>query len=162
MSKPFAIGFACAVVVLVGAVAWILSSHSGNYLAPTGKILQVRTVALDPASSALVIDFEVTNPSGREMIVRFINVKVTEPDGSTPDNSMIAATDLPAMFRYHTELGPLKMTPMRERDHISPGQIVQRVTAVRYDLTEAQLKQRKGVELEIVDVTGPKLELAAK
>jgi hypothetical protein len=162
MSKLFAIGFACAVVVLVAVVAWILHSHSGNYLEPTGKMLQVRTVALDPASSALVIDFEVTNPSGRDMVVRFINVKVTEPDGSIPDNSMIAATDLPAMFRYHTELGALNLTPMRERDHISPGRTVQRVTAVRYDLTEEQLKQRKAVELDIVDVTGPKLELAAK
>ncbi len=162
MSKPFAIGFACAVVLLAGAVAWILHSHSGNYLEPTGRILQVRTVALDASSAGLIVDFEIKNPSRREMIVRFINVKLTEPDGSVPDNSMIAASDLPAMFRYHKELGPLNLTALRERDHISPGQAVQRLTAVRYELPEEQLKNRKNVQLTIEDITGPKLELSTK
>jgi hypothetical protein len=162
MSKPFAIGFGIAVVIIGLAVAYLFYAQRGQHLVPTGRILQVRTAALDSNSSALVLDFEVTNPSDRDMVVRTISVTVHNADGSAPDNSMIAATDLPAMFRYHTELGSIDHTPMRERDRIPPHQTVAGSTAVRFDEPEDTLKSRKSVQLAIEDVTGPILELTAK
>src|SRR5579885_3324894 len=120
MSKAFAIGFGCAIVVLGLSLGWIFYSHRGNYLQPTGRIVSVKTAALDENSSALVIDFEATNPSGRPMVVRFITVNLHRQDGSTPDPSAIAASDLPLLFRYHPELGAANLLGMRERDVIKP------------------------------------------
>ena len=149
-------------VVLALGVAYFFHAQRGQYLVPAGRILQVRSTALDESSSALVVDFEVTNPSDRDMVVRFIRVTVHQADGSSPDNMAIAASDLPAMFRYHTELGALDHTAMRERDRILPHQTVTAVTAVRFDEPESALKSRKDVQLSIEDVTGPTLLLAAK
>ncbi len=162
MSKSFAIGFGGAVILLGLGVAYLFYSLRGNYLEPTGRILQVRTTALDETSSALILDFEATNPSGRDMIVRTISVSIHRADGTAPDNMAIASSDLPAIFRAHHELGTLDHTPARERDLIKPGQTVTRSVAVRYDFPESDLKQRKDVELVVEDVTGPKLDLTAK
>jgi hypothetical protein len=162
MNKPFAIGFGAAVAVLVVVMAYFFYAQRGQQLAPTGRISQVRTTALDDTSSALVVDFEVTNPSDREMIVRFLRVGIHKADGSSPDDMAIAASDLPAMFRYHTELGSLDHQAMRERDHIPPHQTVTAVAAVRFDEPESALKSRKDVFVSIEDVTGPTLELTAR
>lgn len=162
MSKTFAIGFIAGIIVLGIAVAYIFYAHKDNYLEPTGRILQVRTAPLDDTSSVLLVDYEATNPSAREMVVRFITVGIHRADGAEPDNMAIAGSDLPALFRAHPELGKLVNTPARERERIAPGQTVDRITAVRYDFPESELKQRKDLQLVVEDITGPKLELTAK
>ena len=151
MSKTLAIGFGVGVVVLGVALAFIVYGNRASYLQPTGHILQIRTAPLDDSSSILLVDFEATNPSGREMTVRWVTLGMA-----------IAGSDLPLLFRAHPELGKLEHPPAHEREHIEPGQTVDRIIAVRYDLPESELKQRKDLQLVVEDVTGPKLELTAK
>ena len=162
MSRTFAIGFGAGVVVLALALGFIVYGNRASYLQPTGRILQVRSAPLDENSSVLLVDFEATNPSGREMTVRWITVNLHRADGATPDNMPIAGSDLPLLFRAHPELGKLEHPPAREREHIAPGQTVDQVIAVRYDFPESDLKQRKDLQLVVEDITGPKLELTAK
>jgi hypothetical protein len=163
MSKPFVIAFGVAIAVILG-VAWFVSySQRGNRIEPSGRILHVRTVPLDTASSAAIVDFEITNPSDVGMVVRFLNVTIHKQDGSEPEGSAIAASDMPSLFRYHRdELGALGNPPMRERDRIAPHRTVRASTGVRFEMPEADLKQRRDLELSIEDVTGPKLELKAR
>ena len=162
MSKTLAIGFGVGVVVLGVALAFIVYGNRASYLQPTGHILQIRTAPLDDSSSILLVDFEATNPSGREMTARWVTLGIHKADGTAPDNMAIAGSDLPLLFRAHPELGKLEHPPAHEREHIEPGQTVDRIIAVRYDLPESELKQRKDLQLVVEDVTGPKLELTAK
>ena len=162
MSKTLAVGFGVGVVVLAIVLFFVVYGNRASYLQPTGRILHVRTAPLDESSSALLVDFEATNPSGRDMTVRWVTVSVHRADGAVPDNMAIAGPDLPALFRAHPELGKLDHPYAHEREHIGPGQTVDRIIAVRYDFPERELKQRKDLQLVVEDVTGPKLELTAK
>ena len=162
MSKTFAIGFGIGVVVLAIVLFFVVYGNRASYLQPTGRILQVRTAPLDDSTSALVVDFEATNPSGRDMTVRWVNLTIHRADGASPDSMAIAGPDLPALFRAHPELGKLEHPYAREREPIKAGETVDQIIAVRYDLPERELKQRKDLQLVVEDVTGPKLELTAK
>ena len=163
MSKPFVVAFGAAIAVILG-IAWYVSyTQRGNRIEPSGRILHVRTVALDATTSAAIVDFEVANPSDVEMVVRFLNVTVHKKDGSEPEGVTIAASDMPVLFRYHRdELGALGNAPMRERDRIAPHHSVRASAGVRFDFPESELKDRKDIQVAIEDVTGPKLELRAR
>jgi len=162
MSRTLAIGFGIGLVVVAVIAFFVVYGNRASYLEPTGRIIQVRTAALDDASSVLLVDFEVTNPSGRDMTVRWITVAIHTPEGTSPDNMPVAGSDLPMLFRAHPELGALVHPPARERELIAPGKTVDQIIAVRYDLAERDLKKRKDLQLVVEDVTGPKLELRAK
>lgn len=162
MSRNLAIGFGIGLVVIALVAFFVVYGNRASYLQPTGRILEVRTAPLDENTSALLVDFELTNPSGREMTPRFITLTVHKPDGSAPDNMAIAGPDLPMLFRAHPDLGKLEHTAARDREHIAPGQTVDRIIAVRYDFPESDLKRRKDLQLVVEDVTGPRLELTAK
>ncbi len=163
MSKPFGLAFAGAVLVIIAIIAFISHTQRGNRLEPAGRILHVRSVAIDASSSAVIVDFELQNPSDREMVVRFITVELHKSDGTAPEATAIAASDLPVLFRYHQdELGALANAPMRERDRVAPHQTVRASTAVRVEAPEADVKSRRDIELVIEDVTGPKLQLTSK
>ncbi len=163
MSKPFVIAFGVAIALILG-VAWFISyTQRGNRIEPAGRILHVRTVPLDDKNSAAIVDFEVTNPSDVEMVVRFLNVAIHEKDGADAEGTAIAASDMATLFRYHREeLGAMGNAPMRERDRIGPHQTVRALTGVTFAIPETELKERRDLEVSIEDVTGPKLELKAK
>jgi len=162
MSKPFLAAFSLALLAVAGVVYWVFASTRGNHLEPSGKILNVRTAALDESHSAVLLDFTVVNPSDVEMIVRSIDISLEQANGSKPQSFAIAVTDMPQLLRYHKELGSLDNEAMRERDRIEPHQTVTRSTAARFDIPEGDLKARRNVQLTIEDVTGPKLLLIAK
>jgi hypothetical protein len=162
MSRTFAMSLGIGAVFIAVVAAFVVYGNRSSFLVPTGRILQVRTAPMTDDSSILLIDFEATNPSGREMRIRYITVAIHTPDGASPDNMAIAGTDLPMLFRAHPELGRLDHPYAHEREVIGPGQTVDQIIAVRYDLSESDLKKRKDLQLVVEDVTGPKLELTAK
>ncbi len=163
MSKPFVIAFGGAILAILAIAGYISFSQRGNRIVPTGRILHVRSVPVDPLSAALIVDFEIANTADVEMIIRFITLALHKHDGSLAEGSLIAASDLPVLFRYHRdELGAMGNPPMRERTRIASHQTLRGSTAVRYDLPDSDLKARRDVQLTLEDVTGAKLELTAK
>ncbi len=163
MSKAFLIAFAGAIVLIAAGVGYYSYTQRGNLLEPTGRVLHVRSVPLDPTTAVLVVDFAITNPSDREMVIRSITVLLHQKDGTAPEGIPIAATDLPTLFRYHqAELGALANAPLRDRDRIAPHQTLLTSTGVRFDLPESAVQSRQDLEVVIEDVTGPKLDLTTK
>src|SRR5947207_11950502 len=97
-SKGFFITFAIGLVV-VGASVWaILNMPKGADLVPQGSILKVRTQKLDEKSSAMLIDFRLSNNSEYPMVVRRIDVTVDTADGKTLTGQAIAAQDAKTLF----------------------------------------------------------------
>lgn len=163
MSKSFLIAFLATMVLIAGGVAYYSYTQRGNRLEPTGRILHVRSVSLDPITTVAVIDFSITNSSDREMVVRSVDVALHPQSGASPESFPIAATDLPSLFRYHRdELGAMGNAPIRDRERIAPHQTLMTSTGVRFDLPIDKVQARRDIQLTIEDVTGPKLELVAK
>jgi len=85
LNQRFLTAFGVGLVVIAIAVAWILYMQRGAHIEPAGKILKVRTLALDDNSSVAVVDFRVINSSDYTVIVREVTVTEEGANGQTAD-----------------------------------------------------------------------------
>ena len=84
LNQRFLTAFGVGLVVIVIAVAWVLYIQRGAHIEPAGKILKVRTIAMDENSSVAVIDFRVENSSDYTVIVKEVTAAVEEQGGKDP------------------------------------------------------------------------------
>ena len=159
MSKAFGIGFAAMVVVLAIVIWMAFSKTAGNHLAPTGAIGKIRTQKIADDLTFMVIDFNVTNDSDRDMIVRNIFPSFVQADGSSTMGSMVAANDTVNAFRSYPTLGEQYNPPLKERDVIPAHKTIDRMVGVRFDVPFDQVEARHGVALDLQDVTGVDVEM---
>lgn len=146
------------VVVLI-AVVWIFYMQRGAHIEPAGKILKVRTLALDEGSSIAVIDFRVANTSDYTVIVREVEVTLEQPNGAAPDGTVVSEIDARRLFQYYPVLGQKYNDSLIIRDRIKPHESLDRMIAARFEIPVAQLDARKRLKLRVVDVDGPSGEL---
>jgi len=145
-----------AVAILV---AWILFIQRGAHIDPKGKILKVRTLALDENSSAAVIDFRFANTSDVGLIVREVTVTLEDTSGRTADGMIVSEMDAKRLFEYYPVLGQKYNDTLIMRDRIGPRQTLDRMIAARFELPLAQLDARKKLTVRVEDVDGPFGEL---
>jgi hypothetical protein len=146
------------VVVLI-AVVWIFYMQRGAHIEPAGKILKVRTLALDEGSSIAVIDFRVANTSDYTVVVREVAVTLEQPNGAASDGTVVSETDARRLFQYYPVLGQKYNDSLIIRDRIKPHESLDRMIAARFEIPVAQLDARKRLKLRVVDVDGPSGEL---
>ena len=159
MRKPFAIAFAAVVVsaMLVWAALAILTA--GDRLKAAGSIGKVRTIGTSGDTTFMVVDFNLTNDSDRDMIVRGIESSVDAADGSVIMGGGVAAADVAAVFRVYPLLGEQYNPIMKDRDTIAAHHTVDRMVGIRLDAPFEKVETRKRVTLRIVDVAGPVIQL---
>lgn len=145
-----------AVAILV---AWILFIQRGAHIDPKGKILKVRTLALDENSSAAVIDFRFANTSDVGLIVREVTVTLEDTSGRTADGMIVSEMDAKRLFEYYPVLGQKYNDTLIMRDRIGPRQTLDRMIAARFELPLALLDARKKLTVRVEDVDGPFGEL---
>ena len=145
-----------AVAILV---AWILFIQRGAHIDPKGKILKVRTLALDENSSAVVIDFRFANTSDVGLIVREVTVTLEDTSGRTADGMIVSEMDAKRLFEYYPVLGQKYNDTLIMRDRIGPRQTLDRMIAARFELPLALLDARKKLTVRVEDVDGPFGEL---
>jgi hypothetical protein len=146
------------VVVLI-AVVWIFYMQRGAHIEPAGKILKVRTLALDEGSSIAVIDFRVANASDYTVIVREVAVMLEQLNGAASDGTVVSEIDARRLFQYYPVLGQKYNDSLIIRDRIKPHESLDRMIAARFEIPVAQLDARKRLKLRVVDVDGPSGEL---
>ena len=159
MSKPFLIGFAAMAVVIVAVVWTGFVKTAGNHVAATGNIGKVRVVKADENLTYMVIDFNVTNDSNRDMIVRLIEPSIELADGRVQMGSPVAESDVKSAFEAYPLLGPQYNAVMKERDVIPARHTIDRMVGVRLDAPDQEVENRKKVILQLFDVTGASVEL---
>jgi len=146
-------------VVVAIAVAWMFYNQRGAHIEPAGKILKVRTLALDENSSAAVIDFRVTNTADYAVVVREVDVTLEAPDGAAVDGATVSEGDARRLFQYYPILGQKYNDSLIIRDRIKPHAILDRMIAARFEMPVAKLDARKRLKVRVVDVDGPSGEL---
>ena len=116
LNQRFLTAFGVGLVVIAIAVAWILYMQRGSHIEPVGKILKVRTLAMDENSAVAVIDFRIQNTADFPIVVREVTVTLQEPNGTTDDGSSVAA--FPARTTS-TSMPACSPTPLLRRRHES-------------------------------------------
>src|ERR1700712_5518458 len=98
---PLGIGFAAVTILVAG----IFFMQRGDVIELPGKILKVRTMALDQNSTEVVIDFRVTNPTNLFLQVGKVSVEFEDAAG-TYEGEVSSERDAKLLFEGKPELGP--------------------------------------------------------
>jgi hypothetical protein len=159
MSKPFAIAFAAAAVVIVALIWFGFKNTAGNHLVPTGSIAKVRTIKATDDVTFMVIDFKVKNDSDRDMVVHSVETAIDTNDGNTLTGGSVAVSDISNAFKSYPLLGEQYNKVLRERDVVPAHQSLDRMVGIRFDTPFERVEARRKVILRVEDVTGPVLEL---
>ena len=159
LTQRFLSAFGVGLVVILIAVAWILYMQRGAHIEPQGKILKVRTQALDENAAVAIADFRVENSSDYPVVVRELQVTLEGADGKTYEGSVVAEMDAKRLFQYYPLLGQKYNDTLKIRDRITPHQTIDRMIAARFEMPQTELDKRKKMAIRVVDVDGPSGEL---
>jgi hypothetical protein len=159
VSKPFAVAFGTAVIVIAILVWAGFSRTKGNHLVPAGSIGKVRTIQASDDLTYMVIDFKIKNDSDRDMIVRNVEGVIATAEGGAVTGTPVAAADVAAAFNSYPLLGTQYNPVLKERDIIAAHQSIDRMVGLRIDAPYDKVERRKRVTLRVEDITGPVLEL---
>ena len=159
MNRTFLTALGVGLVVVAIAVAWMFYMQRGAHIEPAGRILKVRTLALDDNSSVAIVDFRVTNTADYAVVVREVDVTLDAANGSAVDGQTVPEMDAKRLFQYYPILGQKYNDSLIVRDRITPHATLDRMVAVRFDIPAARLDARKRLRLRVVDVDGPSGEL---
>jgi hypothetical protein len=159
LNRTFLTALGVGLVVVAIAVVWIFYMQRGAHIEPAGKILKVRTLALDEGSSIAVVDFRVVNSSDYTVVVREVTVTLEQPNGAAQDGTVVSEVDARRLFQYYPVLGQKYNDSLIIRDRIKPHETLDRMIAARFEIPVAQLDARKRLKLRVVDVDGPSGEL---
>jgi len=146
------------IVVCAIAVTGIVFKQRGAHVELIGSILKVRTLALDENSSAAIVDFRFRNPSDYPFVVRTVEVTMTDPGGKVNDSSSIAEVDASNLFAYFPALGQKFNPSLTLRTRIKGGESMDRMLAVRFEVPEKVLQQRKSLRIHVVELDGPEAD----
>jgi hypothetical protein len=158
ISKRFLIFFGVGILAVAIAVFAILTSNKGSHLVLQGQILKIRSGALDQQNSIAVLDFRVENPSNVPFVVRDVRVTLETNDGKTSEGANISKSDLKRLFQYNRFLGDQYNDGLSIKDTIPPHMAVDRMVAVRFEVSHQDLESAKAVHMRIEDVDGPFFE----
>jgi len=158
MSKQFYIFFGIAAVVVAIVVAIIWEGNKGAHLELDGRILHVRTYAVNPNATIVIVDFRETNPSDVSFIVKDVEMKLEGVAGE-PVGQMVARSDMNTIFQYEKLLGPKYNDTLSIGDHIDPHKSVDRMVGARFELGEPAIEARSGIHLKFEDLDRAVAEL---
>ena len=162
MSRTLAVTFGVGIVVVAIAVAAIFYSHRGAHLDLPGKILKVRTAPLDEKSSAVVIDFRVTDPSDVPFMVREVTVVLEDQSGKQIDGATSSAADTDRLMAGIPLLGEKYNPNLIVRDKVAPHSSLDRMVAARFEVSDSDLQKRKRFLLRVEEVDGVVVEYSEK
>lgn len=159
MKNNFAAAFGIGLAVIAAAVLGIFFMQRGAHMELPGKVLKVRTAALDDNSSVAVLDFRVTNPSDVLFVVRTVTVELEDPDGASHLGQVAAETDAKRLFEAVPLLGQKFNDTLLMRDKIAAHTSQDRMVAARFEAPVAKLDARKKFLIRIEEVDGKSFEL---
>lgn len=162
LSKQFWIFLVVGLAVVFLAVAGIMMSTKSAHLDLTGNILKVRTLALGANATVVILDFRVTNPSGLPFVVRDVTMRLEPPSGEPVEGSQLSKSDVDNVFKYEKLAGTKFNDVLSLRDKVPAGQTLDRMSAARFELPEAEIQSRKRMVLHLEDVDGPAAEITEK
>ena len=162
MSRNFVIAFVIGIACIAIAVAGIFYMQRGAHVEPVGKVLKVRTVALDERNSLAVVDFRIANTSDYPFVVRTVTVVAEFQDGSTNEGRTASEPDAKRVFEGMPVLGTKYNDTLVMRDRLPARTSWDRMVAASFDLPEDKLQSRKRLVVKIEEVDGQVIDLSEK
>lgn len=153
---PVVAGLAAVAMVVAG----VLYMQRGAHVELKGSVLKVRTQALDENSTAMVIDFRITNPSDYKFIVRRADVTIEDQQNRIAEAQPVAEMDAQRLFQYYPLLGQKFNDSLKVREQIQPRETQDRMLAVRFELPEKLVEARKKLTIRIEEVDGTVSEIS--
>jgi hypothetical protein len=141
-----------------GGLYWTRNNH----LDLKGEVLKVRSYSIDQDYTVAVIDFRVTNPSNNQFVVKDIDVTLDTREGKTLDGAVFSEIDARRLFEYYKVLGTKFNPTLIVRDKVEPGQTLDKMLAVRFTSTDADVQSRKAIHISIHDVDGAVSEIVER
>jgi hypothetical protein len=156
-SSPIAALIAVLIVgVLIGGgLYWTRN----NRLELKGQVLKVRSYSIDQDYTVAVIDFRATNPSTGQFVVKDIDVTLDTREGKELDGAIFSEIDARRLFDYYKVLGTKFNPTLLSKDKVESGQTVDKMLAVRFTGTDADIQNRKALHILIHDVDGATTEI---
>jgi hypothetical protein len=154
-SVPFVIGLA-AIAVLVGLMLYM---NRGAHLNLPGKILKIRTIAVDDAQSGAVADFEVTNTADYPIVVQTVTLIEIDPDGTRHEGMTSSEVDAQRFFQGMPLLGEKYNPTLVTREKVDAHTCKDRMVLATFRLPESQLRARKGFLLRVEEIDGKVFEI---
>jgi len=159
MRRELVIGLGVALGVLVLALVGVLNVNKGSRMLLEGSIQKVRTLALEQAT-VLVIDFRLKNPADFRYVLRTVVVHIGV-DGQIAEAEPVAEVDARRLFAYYNaSLGQKYNDTLKMKDVIAPGETVDRMVMVRFEVPEAKVLSRGGLKLRFEEIDGQVTEIA--
>jgi hypothetical protein len=143
------------VLVVAIAVAAISYFQRGAHMELVGSIQKVRTLVLDENSAAAIIDFRLRNSADYRWVVRQTAVTMTDSKGNELEGMLVSEVDAKRLFQYFPALGQKYNDSLLPRAVIGPQATVDRMLAVRFEVPEKVVQERKGLRIRIEDLAGP-------
>lgn len=110
-----------------------------------GEITEVRTLAMDEASSVAVVNFAGTNTSDRIVFIHQREVSITDENGVPHVGLPVQVSDVQNLFQYFPILGGMKDAPLLPRTEIEPGTELRGLVVARFNLPKHELDARKSL-----------------
>jgi hypothetical protein len=162
MSSRFMAAFGIGLVCIAVAVGAVLYMQRGAHTDLPGKVLKVRTAALDDNSSVVALDFRAANPSDYQFVVRTVSVVMEDNAGNQFQGAVASDMDAKALFDAVPLLGEKYNPTLVMKEAIAPHASVDRMVAARFEAPEAKLEARKRFLVRIEEVDGKIFELSDK
>ncbi len=148
-----------AVVIVGSMIGGVLYWTRNNHLELKGQVLKVRSYSIDQDYTVAVIDFRVTNPSTAQFVVKDIDVSLDTREGKTLDGAIFPEIDARRLFDYYKVLGTKFNATLVVKDKVEAGATVDKMLAVRFTGTDANIQSRKAIHISIHDVDGAVSEI---
>ncbi len=162
MKSSFAAALAIGLAIMALAVVGIVFMQRGDKIELPGKILKVRTAALDEDSSIVVLDFRITNPSDVLLEVRTVTVELEDAAGKSYLGQATSEMDTGALFAALPLLGQKFNKTLTMRERIGAHASQDRMIAARFQAPLSMLEARKRFVLRIEEVDGKSFEYSER
>jgi len=150
---------AVGMVIAALMVAFTLFVQRGAHIELEGSIQKVRTLSVEAASTIVVLDFRFVNGSNYPFVVRDVAVSLEDRQGDLIEGAVVSEVDAQRLFQYYPVLGQKYNPSLLARTRIQPRQSMDRMLAVRFEISEKAVQQRKGLTIRVEDVDGPVSEI---
>jgi hypothetical protein len=154
MSKNILVASGIGILCVAIAVAMIFHMQRGAHIELTGKILKVRTAALDDNASVAAVDFRVTDPADYGFVVQKVTLIVVDAAGKEIEGDTISEIDAKRVFEAVPLLGPKFNPSLIMRERIPQHATVDRMTSARFEVADTVLQKRKNLILRIEEMDG--------
>jgi len=158
MNREFAVPFGVGLVLVALGIGAVFYIQRGAVIDLPGRILKVRTAALDDNSTIAVLDFRITNPSDVLLEVRQVQVEMEGKDGKSYLGDVASEGDTKRMFDAMPILGPKFLENLSMRQRIKPHVSEDHMVAARFAAPLDVVEGRKRFILHIEEIDGKSFE----